>query len=107
MSRSIDRHRLSRYERGLEMLGGDGLNIADFVPWLGTIGKIAGGISQTPTGDQKKQQQQVQLAQMQAEQARKKAEADAAKMKMIVFGTLGVAGLGLAGLLTYLITRKK
>jgi hypothetical protein len=107
---ALRRHRLIRkYADGLDALAGEGLNIGDFVPYLNTISKLAGAAGQGGQAAQAQQRPTAEqlIAQERARQERAKAEADAARTRMILYGVLGVVGLGAAGLTTYLIVRKR
>jgi hypothetical protein len=92
------------HEAGLDILGGVG--IGDFVPWLGVVGKLAGGLAGGSDGGSSPEAQKAAVqkaieAQKQKE-ALVKAQADAARNKALLYGTVGVLG---AGLLTFTVMK--
>lgn len=95
------------YLQGLDVLGG--LGVADFVPWLSTISKVAGGLG--GGGDDKAKSDAATAAAIKkaleeqaAKQAREKAEAEARTTRMILYGALGVTAVG--GMFMFLSRRK-
>lgn len=112
MSRLREQH-----EAGLDVLGGSSLGITDFVPWLGAVGKIAGGLlggsddkkTATGTASTTSNDAATKLAVAQALAAQKqrdaeaKAEADAKRSWAILYGVLGALGVGAT---VYVVTKK-
>ena len=104
------------YKHGADILG---LGVTDFVPWLGTVGKIVGGLggSNTPAAPTAAQQAataqaaaaQQQLAMQQAidrahaQAVAEQAAASAKTTQMLMFGMFGAVVLGGA----YLVLSKK
>ena len=99
------------YNDGVDVLGE---GIADFVPWLGIVSSVAGGAmgggkkdaaktSSTSSGASVAQQVQQALEQERQRQAFAKMQTDAANNRMLLFGALGLGGLGILALL---ITRR-
>ena len=91
------------HEAGMDILGG--VSAGDFVPWLGLVGGIAGGLGGALGGGTNTSSPEAQKAAVQkAVEAQKqkealaKAQVDASRNKMLLYGTLGVLG---AGLLTF------
>ena len=100
---------MKNYYVGADVLGE---GIGDFVPWLGIVGKVAGGLtggggdskSSNPLasmtggkansgGDTQKAVQEA-LAQERAHQAMAKVAKDATITKFAAFGAVGIIGLG-------------
>lgn len=101
---------MKNYNYGLHVLGDAG--ISSFVPWLGVVGKVAGGLlggsntaAAAPTAAQQAataqaaaaQQQlamQQALAQAHAQAVAEQAAASAKTTQMLMFGVLGAVVLG-------------
>lgn len=85
------------YDHGLDVLG---QGVGDFVPWLGVVGKVMGGLAggTGATGAQSAEAQKAAIEKALAEermrQAAAKAAADAARARMIAYGVAGVVGIG-------------
>jgi len=97
------------HEAGMDILGGVG--IGDFVPWLGLVGNIAGGLGGAlgggAAGGKTSPEAQKAAIQKAVEEQRRqaalaKAQADAARNKALLYGTIGVLG---AGLLTFTVMK--
>lgn len=97
------------HEAGLDILGAT--SASDFVPWLGLVGNIAGGLGGAlgggAAGGKASSEAQAAAVQKAVEEQRRKealakAQADAAKSRMLLYGTVGVLG---AGLLTFTVMK--
>jgi len=85
---------MSTYEAGLDVLGAGG-GIGDFVPWLGVVGKLlGGGGGGSESGKSSEDAIRRALEEERQRQAMEKARADAQRTQMIMFGGLGLLGLG-------------
>jgi len=107
------------YNDGVDVLGE---GIGDFLPWLNIVSSVAGGAmggggagglmggkkdaaKTTPAASGASSAQQIQQAieQERQRQAFAKMQTDAANNRMLLFGALGLGGLGILALL---ITRR-
>ena len=88
------------HEAGMDVLGGVG--VGDFVPWLGVVGKLAGGLAGGGSADDQKAAVQKAVEAQKQKEALAKAQAEASRNKALLYGTVGVLG---AGLLTVLIMK--
>lgn len=114
--------KLSAYRLGTEVLG-DG--IGDFVPWLGVVGKIAGGAGSIASASDKKKDDKSDkkddkktsegnsaaaikqaFAEERMRQETEKAKDAASRSNMILVGVGVVAVSGVMGLLAWLIAKK-
>ena len=95
------------YQKGLDVLG---LGVGDFVPWLGVVSKAVGGLTGSGGDDKDKSKAATEeaikkaLEQERVKQQAAKAEAQAATMRMVLFGTLGAVGVG--GILFFALRKK-
>lgn len=83
-----------RYGAGLDILGA---GVGDFVPWLGMVGNLAGGL--LGGGGDKGGGADAQKKAIEEALAKAKAEQDAARTRTLLYVTLGavmVGGLGVA-----------
>ncbi len=98
------------HEAGLDILGA---SAGDFVPWLGLVGGLASGIGGAlggggmagggkPSPEAQKAAIQKAVEAQKQKEALAKAQADASRNKMLLYGTLGVLG---AGLLTFTVMK--
>jgi hypothetical protein len=84
---------------GMQVLG-DG--VMDFVPWLGTVSKMFTGGGSGAQATQAPGLASSSLAAQEAarrvieEERLRRAEADAAKMRVVVYGLIGALGVGAA-----------
>jgi hypothetical protein len=95
---------LGSYDCGLDVLGGAGAS--DFMPYLGVIKSLAGGLGQqqqTTTQPETLTQVQQALEQERARQALAAAEAKARNTRYALYGVLGA--LGVAGVAWILARR--
>lgn len=90
------------HEAGMDILGG--VSAADFVPWLGVVGKIAGGLAGAggPSPEDQKAAIQKAVEEQKRKEALAKAQADAARAKALLYVIGGVLG---AGLLTFAVIK--
>jgi hypothetical protein len=95
-----------KHEAGLDVLGA-GLGLSDFVPWLGAVGKIAGGLTGGGSDTSTKDAIAKAVAAEKQKQEIAKAQAEAAKTRAILYVALGVVGVAGLGTAMYFITRKK
>ena len=125
--------RSPRYEHGLDILG-EGADVASFLPWLGVVSSLAGGIAGAsdkkkggdkglgglaggltgggaaqparPSGPTAQQAVATAMRQERARQEAEKLKASAARTKILLYSVLGVLGVGVVGGAVYLVARK-
>ena len=93
------------HEAGMDILGAGGVTAGDFVPWLGMVGKLAGGLAGGSDGASPEAQKaavQKAVAEQKQKEALAKAQADASRNKALLYGTVGALG---AGLLTVVVMK--
>ena len=115
--------KFAAYKRGFEVVGVD---MSDFTPWIATVGKVAGGLTggfasgltggaldltkQGKGGGKPASSTEAEIKKAleaeQRKQALAKAEASARTTRLLLYGTLGVLGVGVVGTTIWAIVRK-
>jgi hypothetical protein len=112
--------RFPSYSRGFDVVG---LDASDFMPWVATVGKVAGGLTggfasgltggaldlAKNKGGGTTTEQQIAKA-LEAEkqrQAQAKAEADARTTKILLYSVVGLVGIGTTAFVAKAVFGKK
>lgn len=109
--------RLAAYRRGFDVVG---VSVDDFMPWISAAGKAAGGLSGgfasgltggaldlARGGGKKSASTASEVKKAVAEEERKRAQAASARTtRILLYGTLGVLGVGVVGATVWAIARK-
>jgi hypothetical protein len=92
MVAAVGEEEMTAYEAGTDVLG-DGVNVGDFIPWLGLVGKVVGSVTGSSSPNDKALKEAADKAAKEA-LAKQQAQAAAARNQLIMVAVLGAVGLG-------------